>query len=155
LLRTIIYTVDQYGLKRRHLLKHKKDVLKFFVYLETNEYRSDLYLKYKRKLLRQRERLFVFLEDDGIPWNNNNAERAIKSFALFRRESKGLFSEQSIKKYLILFSLYQTCSFKGVDFLGFMLSRETNIDKFIDKYGYSKNIHYVHKLKGSVRTIPN
>ena len=31
-----------------------------------------------------RERLFTFLRYDAVPWNNNNAEHAIKSFARLR-----------------------------------------------------------------------
>ncbi len=30
-------------------------------------------------------KLFTFLDYDGVPWNNNNAEHAIKHFAIFRR----------------------------------------------------------------------
>ena len=32
-------------------------------------------------------RLFTFLAYDGIPWNNNNAEHAIKAFARLRNSA--------------------------------------------------------------------
>lgn len=151
LLRKIVATIDKFGLKRRHLSKHKKDVTKFFTYLEKYDYGSDLFLKYKRKLLRQKDRLFTFLDQDGIPWNNNNAENAIKSFVLFRREYKGLLTELTIGKYLIILSIYQTCTFKGVNFFDFLLSRETNIDEYIEKRGFNKKTHYVHQFDTLLR----
>jgi len=61
--------------------------------------------------------MFAFLAYDGIPWNNNNAERAIKSFAKFRRFSNGLATERTIRVYLILLSIYLTCEYRGIDFL--------------------------------------
>ena len=32
-----------------------------------------------------RDKLFTFIKYDGVPWNNNNAENAIKRFAYYRR----------------------------------------------------------------------
>jgi len=61
--------------------------------------------------------MFAFLGYDGIPWNNNNTERAIKNFAQFRRFSNGLATEQTIKEYLILLSIYLTCEYRGINFL--------------------------------------
>jgi hypothetical protein len=37
--------------------------------------------------------LFTFLDYDGIPWNNNNAEHAIKYFAKYRRPVNPCVSE--------------------------------------------------------------
>jgi len=76
-----------------------------------------------------RNKLFTFLDYDGVPWNNNNAESAIKAFAKYRKIADGTFTENGIKQYLILLSVYQTCRYKGIDFLKFMLSKETDIDR--------------------------
>jgi len=38
-------------------------------------------------------RLFTFLDYDGVPWNNNNAEHAIKGFGEDRRFADGRFTE--------------------------------------------------------------
>ena len=38
--------------------------------------------------------------------------------------------EAGLKDYLVLLSLYQTCRYKGVSFLKFLLSRETDMDAF-------------------------
>jgi hypothetical protein len=37
--------------------------------------------KYKQRFEKNRDKLFTFLRYDGVPWNNNNAEHAIKAFA--------------------------------------------------------------------------
>ena len=65
-----------------------------------------------------------------MPWNNNNAEHAIKPFAYYREVADGQITEAGLTDYLVLLSVYQTCKYKGVSFLKFLLSRETDIDVF-------------------------
>ena len=72
--------MDQYGLKSRFLRKHKKEVARFFRDKVETESSSDLAAKFKSRFMRNEGRLFTFLDYDGIPWNNNNAENAIKGF---------------------------------------------------------------------------
>ena len=67
---------------------------------------------------------------NGVRWNNNNAEHAIKHLADYRYTVDGHIREFGLENYLILLSVYQTCEYKGVSFLKFLLSKETNIDKF-------------------------
>jgi hypothetical protein len=40
--------------------------------------------------------LFALLDYDGIPWNNNNAEHAIKYFAKYRRLVNGRITEAGL-----------------------------------------------------------
>ena len=54
-----------------------------------------------------------FYHHDGVPWNNNLAENAVKLIASRRRFIDGLMSENGIKDYLIFLSIYQTCVGKG------------------------------------------
>ena len=61
--------------------------------------------------------MFAFLAYDGVPWNNNNAEHAIKSFAKYRRFSNGIGTERTIREYLMLLSICLTCQYRGIDFL--------------------------------------
>jgi len=68
--------------------------------------------------------LFTFLGCIGVAWNNNNAERAIKVFARHRRFADGRFTERSIEHYLRILTVYQTCEFRGLDFLDFILGRK-------------------------------
>jgi predicted RecB family nuclease len=132
LLKPMIETIDRFGLKTRFLRKHKTEVDRFFKWLSRREYRSETALKCKQRLEKNRETLFTFLDHDNIPWNNNNAEHAIKAFALLRRDFDGLSTEKGIKEYLILLSLCQTCKYMGVDFLDFLRSGEKDIHAFAE-----------------------
>jgi hypothetical protein len=60
-------------------------------------------------LEKNRDALFTFLDHNNVPWNNNNAEHAIKAFAMLRRDFEGLSTESGIKEYLILLSVCETC----------------------------------------------
>lgn len=40
--------------------------------------------KYQKRIQKSGAKLFTFLDHDGVPWNNNNAEHAIKRFAKYR-----------------------------------------------------------------------
>jgi hypothetical protein len=44
--------------------------------------------------------LFTFLDHDGVPWNNNNAEHAVKAFAYYRRVFDGMMGEDGLSDYL-------------------------------------------------------
>ena len=66
----------------------------------------------------------------GIPWNNNNAEHAIKAFARLRDGIGGSSTEKGIREYLILLSVCQTCKYMGVDFLDLLRSGEKDIRDF-------------------------
>jgi hypothetical protein len=130
LLRTLVTSVDRYGLRKRHLNKHRKDVQRFFAWLAGIDFRSEMAETYRKRLLKFSDKLFTFIDYDGVPWNNNNAEHAIKRFAYYREVADGLFTKKSLSEHLILLSVYQTCKHKGIGFLQFMLSREVDVDAF-------------------------
>ena len=67
--------------------------------------------------------MFTFLDHDGVPWNNNNAEHAIKRFAKYRRDADGRFTERSLQDYLVLATVFETCGFNNVNVLKFLLSK--------------------------------
>ena len=69
------------------------------------------------------------MEDDGIPWDNNMAERAIRQLAVQRKIS-GTFYKHAAPNYLLLLAISQTCRFQNKSFLKFLLSKEKNIDSF-------------------------
>ena len=122
--------VDRYGLKARFLRKHKKDVATFYRGIERRKLVSDVAQYYRDRLVKYREKLFTFLEHDGIPWNNNNAEHAIKPFAKYRRLAMRSMTPKGLDAYLVLLSIYQTCEYRGVSFLDFLLSKERDIDRY-------------------------
>jgi hypothetical protein len=75
--------------------------------------------------------LFTFLKHDGVPWNN--AEHAIKHYdARYRVITDGKMTATGLSDYLVLLSIYQTCKYKGVSFLRFLLSQERDIDVFCE-----------------------
>jgi len=127
LLRAIIDTVDRHGLKRRHLQKHKPAVLEFLHSLEAKTYSSELVNSYRKRFHKSGPKMFTFLDHDGVPWNNVNAEHAIKRFAKFRVHADGRFSERSVKEYLVLASVIETCEFNNVNVLRFLLSGEKTL----------------------------
>jgi len=130
LLRKIVKTIDRWGLKSLFLRKHLVDVARFFKQMSRAEQLSEAASKWKARLDKDRDRLFTFLRHDGVPWNNNNAEHAIKAFARLRRNIEGLSTPKGIEEYLILLSVCQTCKYSGLDFLGFLRSGETDISTF-------------------------
>jgi len=135
LLRTIIATVDRYGLKSRHLRKHKSAVLRFLDSVASKHFSSELADSYKKRFQKGGAKMFTFLDHDGVPWNNINAEHAIKRFAKFRTHANGRFSERTLKEYLVLASVFQTCEFNNVNVLEFLLSKETTLDGLLKMAG--------------------
>ena len=133
LLRSIVKTIDRFGLKRRYLGKHKKEVKRYFDELSNETYTSDVAENLRKRMLKYQLKLFLFLDYDGVPWNNNNGEHAIKPFAKYRRLVNGQISEKGLNDYLILLSIYQTCEYKGINFLAFLLSTERDVDNFSNK----------------------
>jgi len=133
LLKKIVLTVDKYGLKKRYLKKHKKEAEKFINHFLSPHSISEVTIQYQKRFRKYKRKLFAFLDYDGIPWNNNNAEHAVKSFALYRKVTDGCFTETGIKKYLMLLSIYQTCQYKKLDFLDFLRTKEVDLDKYCSR----------------------
>ncbi len=117
LLKPIVDTVDQRGLKKRFLGKHKISVDRFYKRLSSEFGPSEAAKKLVERLHKNRNTMFTFLNFDGVPWNNNNAEHAVKAFANLRRVIDGSTSESGLRDYLVLLSLSETCKYKSVDFL--------------------------------------
>lgn len=130
LLRNIIATIDRFGLKTKYLRKHKLEVDGFFDKMLGQVFESDDARTLSKRMTKYRCELFTFLDYDGIPWNNNNAEHAIKHFAKYRRLVNGRVTQSGVEDYLKLLSLYVTCRYKEIGFLNFLLSRERDIDRF-------------------------
>jgi predicted RecB family nuclease len=133
LLRSAVASIDEHGLKRRHLLKHTRDVQAFFRLLSEQSFQSEIAETLRKRLLKNKDRLFTFIEYDGVPWNNNNAEHAIKAFASYREYAGGIISEKGLRSHLVLMSLYQSCKYRGVSFLRFMKSGMRNLDEFCQR----------------------
>jgi hypothetical protein len=128
LLQSIVKSVDQHGLKKRHLQAHERDIARFFKALKDGTFSSEVAESLRARLLKYCDKLFTFVRYDGVPWNNNCAENAIKRFAYYREGTVGVLTEAGLSDYLVLLSIYQSCRYKGVGFLKFLLSRELDLD---------------------------
>jgi hypothetical protein len=103
---------------------------RFYDALSLRNYQTELATGYTRRLEKYRDRLFTFLSYDGIPWNNNNAEHAIKAFVRLRNVIGTNSTAKSIRDYLVLLSVAETCKWKGLNFLRFLRSGTGDINGF-------------------------
>lgn len=145
LVKPMIATIDRYGLKSRFLKKYLVSVERFYRQISENNLHSDTAAKVKERLEKNRDKLFTFLSYDGVPWNNNNAEHAIKAFAELRHTIGGVTTEKGLRDYLVLLSLCQSCRYSGLDFLDFLCSGEKDLHVFADsrrrksrRFGYDR-----------------
>jgi hypothetical protein len=126
IMRPIIETVDRYGLTKSRLQKHKTAAMGFIEKVVARPVSTEPATKYQNRIEKYGQRLFTFLDFDGVPWNNNNAEHAIKAFARYRRFADGRFTEKSLSDYLVILGVFQTCEYQGGKVLDFLRSGETS-----------------------------
>jgi Transposase IS66 family len=131
IMRPIIETADRYGLTKNRLQRHKSAAMGFVEKVGTRLVSSDAATKYQKRINKYGNRLFTFLDYDCVPWHNNNAEHAIKAFARYRRFADGCFTTKSVTEYLAILSVFQTCEYRRINVLDFLLSGETNLDRGI------------------------
>jgi predicted RecB family nuclease len=130
LLRSIVTTIDEHGLKKTQLARHRRDVHRFLNDEVRRVSNSEATTRFQERFLKYESQLFQFLDHDGVAWNNNFAEHAVKQFAHYRVISDGNMNETGLNSYLALLSVSQTCKSKGVRLLDFLLSGERDIDAF-------------------------
>jgi hypothetical protein len=130
LLKPMVETIDRRGLKKYFLRKHLVKVNRFYRFLDTSDFKSEAASKCKQRFEKNRDKLFTFLAYDGVPWNNNNAEHAIKAFARLRDVISGTSTKKVVDEYLTLLSVSETCEYQGLDFLTFLRSGEKDVETF-------------------------
>ena len=129
----IFEDVGKYGLKARNLRKHKRLVKRFYAHcVDRHIYECEIVAKYQKRFIRYRDSLFLFIEEDEIPWNNNAAERAIRHLAVQRKIS-GSFYREVTSKYLRLLGIGQTCRFQEKSFLRFLTSGKKAVDQYRER----------------------
>lgn len=62
------------------------------------------------------KKLFTYLKYEGMPPDNNEAERELRPFVVLRKRSGGFKSPKVMRHYVIYLSLYMTCKINGKDF---------------------------------------
>jgi hypothetical protein len=80
----------------------------------------------KKRIERNKDKLFTFMEYEGVPWNNNNAEHAVRQFVRLRNT---IFNStpKGHREYATLLSIQQTLRYRGMGFLEFMRSGRMEI----------------------------
>jgi predicted RecB family nuclease len=137
LLSPILEDVQRFGLKARHIGKHRNRVERFYRQeIAGRASVRETTARYRKRFERYKDSLFSFIEDDGVPWHNNVAERALRHLAVQRKIS-GAFGEKGAVQYLRLLGIAQTCRFQRKSFLGFLLSKSTDVDE----YGERSRMH--------------
>jgi hypothetical protein len=130
LLKPMVDTIDRRGLRKTYLRKHLVNVEQFYKFLDSSDFKSELAVKCRQRFQKNRDKLFTFLRFDGVPWNNNNAEHAIKAFARLRDVIAGSSTKKGLDDYLTLLTVAETCKYQGLDFLDFLRSREKDVETF-------------------------
>jgi transposase len=127
LLREIVETIDSYGLKARHLGKHKRSAARFLENVSSLKCKTEAGSALKKRIEKNKNRLFTFLDYDNVPWNNNNAEHAVHAFVKLRNGMK-VSTPKGMNEYSILLSIQQTLQYRGKDFLTFLRSSQLDIN---------------------------
>jgi hypothetical protein len=94
-------------------------------------YESRFLDRMKRSAVSEDEAAAV-LDHDGVPWNSNNAENAVKRFVSRRKMIGASFNEKGLRDYLVFLSIYQTCRNKHLSFLRFLRSEGLDLDLFAE-----------------------
>jgi len=121
LLRQIVETVDRYGLKARYLHKDKSPAESFLNEICSLNCRSQVADALQKRLERNLDTLFSFLDYDGVPWNNNNAEHAVRGYTR-HRNAMTVSTPKGTHEYAVLLSIQQTIKFRNLSFLDFLRS---------------------------------
>lgn len=77
--------------------------------------------RFIKRLKREKGMLFTFLEEDGVDWNNNASERAIRPSVVIRKITYGNQSIEGADAYKVLMSVSETCKLRGMNFYDYAL----------------------------------
>lgn len=127
LLRQIVETIDTHGLKTRYLRKHQKAAEGFIEHIVAMKCETEVGAALSKRIEKNRDKLFTFLDYDGVPWNNNNAEHAVRAFTRLRNVIN-TSTPKGTREFATLLSIQQTLRYRGMGFLEFMRSGRMEID---------------------------
>jgi hypothetical protein len=154
LLKEIVITIDKHGLRRRYLNKYVKPAEKLCAAIVGGQFTSPAATKYQQRFEKYGDKIFAFLRYDAVPWNNNNAEHAVHYFAKLRRFADGTFTEGSLQQLLVLLTVIQTCDYRTVDPLRFLLSGERQLAAITGSGGQRKLQSQRHRILRTWKAIP-
>ncbi|UCD53612.1 MAG: transposase [Phycisphaerales bacterium] len=128
----MVTVIDSFGLKKWHLRRFRKSAEKLIRSTTERTFASKIAKDYQRRIVKYHDRLFEFLQHDNVAWNNNNAEHAIKRFAILRRSIGSVSTANGMQEHLVLLSICETLRRKHLSFLHFLLSQSVDLDRFAD-----------------------
>ena len=112
--------------------------------------RSEPATALRERLTRYKDKLFTFIKHESVPWNNNNAEYAIKQFVYYREHTDGFMSENGLRDYLVLQEtsnvqvprdqFFEISSFQGPKHRSIHGRRRTKRSSAIDIYGCDRRM---------------
>jgi predicted RecB family nuclease len=126
LLREIVETIDAHGLKARYLAKHKQSAMGFIEHVVGMKCATEAGLALTKRIEKNKDKLFTFLDHDGEPWNNNNAEHAVRAFTRLRNVMNSS-TPKGTREFATLMSIQQTLRYRGMNFLDFLRSGKMDI----------------------------
>ena len=74
-----------------------------------------------KRLRREKGMLFTFLEEDEVDWNNNAAERALRSSVVIRKITYGNQSDEGAQAHAVLMSIRETCGLRKENFFDYAM----------------------------------
>ena len=110
--------------------KHLHSVNLFYEFVFSNKFSSDLAIYYQKRFAKNQDKLFVFLNYDGVNWNNNAAENAIKHLAKWRRLVSGRITATGLKQYCMFLTISVTCRLRDISYFRFLLSEKRDLNNF-------------------------
>jgi hypothetical protein len=121
MLRKIVATIDAFGLRRRNLHKHKRSAERFLSDVAGLQCTTEAGTALQKRITKNRDRLFTFLDHDNVPWNNNSAEHAVRAFTRLRNVMV-TSTPKGTTEYCILLSVQQSLRSQDINFLEFLRS---------------------------------
>ena len=68
-----------------------------------------------KRFRRHQDELFTFLDQEGVPFDNNHAERTIRPAVIIRKNSQGNRSQKGADCQAVLMSVFRTLKQRGHD----------------------------------------
>jgi hypothetical protein len=113
-------------MRKVELRKHKLSAEQFLTDVAALHCSTEVGAALKKRIEKNRHKLFTFLDHDGVPWNNNNAEHAVRAFTRLRNVML-TSTPKGTADYCVLLSLQQTLRCRGIEFLDFLRSGRMEI----------------------------
>jgi transposase len=93
-------------------------------------------IRISKELRTRQNMLFTFMEYKGVPWHNNDAERAIRQGVLHRKISGGRRTWTGAQIFEVVLSVYETTKKRGQRFIG-MLKKKLEMPPSIESLNTS------------------